>query len=92
MFSSNVLISHFDHVFLTRDRAKVKCGCPSSQKEMRAQGEIFAGLAKYRENVSNLLIHGQVLVRRNPRLQWQLENIPHQKFQSKSNIVLKALV
>ena len=60
--------------------------------KMRAQGEIFAGLVRYTENLSNLLIHGQVLIRRNLRLQWQLENIPHQKFQSKSNIVLKALV
>ena len=62
------------------------------KRKMRAQGEIFAGLVRYRENLSNLLIHRQVLIRRNRRLQWQLENIPHQKFQSKSNIVLKAVV
>ena len=46
MVSSNVLISHFDHVFSQEDRAKVKCGCPSSQKENACSGRNFCGSSK----------------------------------------------
>ena len=78
--------------FLREIELKLSVDAHHPKMKMRAQGEIFAGLVRYRENLSNLLIHGQVLIRRNRRLQWPLENIPHQKCQSKSNIVLKALV